>query len=121
DFEGEPAKSLEARRRPDSVWRDVAGMLRSFEYAAAVASSRASAPSTPATPVSAATTPAAAARPLAEAFLAGYLGRLPTDEEQTLLAAYSADKAVYETVYETHNRPEWVSLPLGALAQIGAP
>lgn len=114
DFEGEPAKSLEARRRPDSVWRDVASMLRSFEYAAAVASSRASAPSTPATP-------ATAARPLAEAFLAGYLGRLPTDEEQTLLAAYSADKAVYETVYETHNRPEWVSLPLGALAQIGAP
>ncbi len=54
------------------------------------------------------------------AFLHGYLGRALTGAEQTLLTAYLADKAVYEVVYETRNRPSWVSLPLAALSPWGA-
>ena len=53
------------------------------------------------------------------AFLAAYAGREPTDDEQTMLAAYVADKAVYEAVYEARNRPTWVAIPLEALARIG--
>jgi maltokinase len=54
-----------------------------------------------------------------EAFLAAYAGRDLTPDEQTLLAAYVADKAVYETVYETRNRPTWVDIPLEAVSRIG--
>jgi maltokinase len=43
-----------------------------------------------------------------------------TPDEDALLAAYIADKAVYETVYEARNRPAWISIPLAALAQVGA-
>lgn len=93
DFEGEPMKSLAERREPDSVWRDVAGMLRSFDYAGATAED----------PTWADTA--------AAAFLAGY-GADGTEPE---LRAYLADKAIYEVVYEVRNRPSWVTIPLRAL------
>ena len=55
------------------------------------------------------------------AFLTGYTGGPPlTEQEQVLLRAYEADKAVYEVVYEVRNRPEWVQIPLGALAALTA-
>lgn len=106
DFEGEPAKSAAERRTPDSVWRDVAGMLRSFDYVR-----------------SAHTDPEsdAARRWAADAhaaFLRGYCG--PTDAPADLLAAYETDKAVYEVVYETRNRPDWVAIPLRAVADRAA-
>ena len=53
-------------------------------------------------------------------FLAAYAGGELTPEQQVLLDAYVADKAVYETVYETRNRPSWVAIPLQAVARIGA-
>lgn len=101
DFEGEPAKTLAERSRPDSVWRDIAGALRSFDYAAAHH-------------------PGAQASSWANAceqeFLAGYGA---TDGAATdLLRAYLADKAVYEVVYEARNRPDWVDIPLTAVAAI---
>ncbi len=102
DFEGEPAKSLAERVEPDSVWRDVAGMLRSFGYAAA------------SVPGSAGRGWETACR---AAFLHGYTGgRALTGLEHDRLRAYEADKAIYEVVYEVRNRPDWVSIPLGALA-----
>ena len=52
------------------------------------------------------------------AFLAAYAGRELTADEQTLLSAYVADKAVYEAVYEARNRPTWVDIPLDALARM---
>lgn len=122
DFEGEPAAPLAQRRQPDSRWRDVAGMLRSFDYAPrAVERSAADGDAEESL-----ARRARAAQWVArnqEAFLLAYAGRELTEQEQALLAAYTADKAVYETVYETRNRPTWVPIPLEALerlAKIGA-
>ena len=107
DFEGEPVKSMAERRAPDSVWRDIAGMLRSFDYAAA-------------------SVPGSGQRGLGgrlpDAFLRGYAGGELSATEAQLLRAYEADKAIYEVVYETRNRPDWVGIPLGAVATLaGAP
>lgn len=96
DFEGEPARPLDERRRPDSPLRDVAGILRSIDYAAHVAGAGPE------------WTGAAG-----EAFLEGY-GIGPS----RLLDAYVLDKALYEVVYESDNRPDWVHLPLAAVERI---
>ena len=106
DFEGEPAKTLAERVAPDSVWRDVAGMMRSFDYAAASVPGEA----------------AGAWRDgCRDAFLDGYTdGAGLAPDDAGLLAAYEADKAVYEVVYETRNRPDWVGIPLGAVATLSA-
>lgn len=100
DFEGEPAKTAAERRAFDSPWRDVAGMIRSFDYARSAHPDPAS---------SAATRWADDSR---EAFVAGYCG---SDAPDAVLRAYMIDKAVYEVVYEVRNRPEWVSIPMRAI------
>jgi maltokinase len=106
DFEGEPAKNLAERVAPDSVWRDVAGMMRSFDYAAASVPGEAS---------------GAWRDACRSAFLDGYTdGRGLGADDAGLLAAYEADKAVYEVVYEVRNRPDWVGIPLGAVATLAA-
>ena len=101
DFEGEPAKTLAERSRPDSVWRDIAGALRSFDYAAAHH------------PGDRAADWAAACQ---QAFLWGY-GH-PDPDADDVLRAYVADKAIYEVVYEARNRPDWVEIPLTAVAAL---
>ena len=119
DFEGEPAKPLSERMLPDSPWRDVAGMLRSFDYAPRVVMMTAFA-ADPAEGTEEQKSYRAtewSARN-ARAFLAAYAGRELTADEQTLLSAYVADKAVYEAVYEARNRPTWVDIPLDALARM---
>lgn len=103
DFEGEPAKTLAERAAPDSVWRDIAGMLRSFGYAAASVPGAGS---------------EAWAQECREAFLAGYAGGALDPADAATLRAYETDKAVYEVVYEVRNRPDWVAIPLGALAAL---
>jgi maltokinase len=134
DFEGEPAKTLAERQLPDSPWRDVAGMLRSFDYAAQslVKDLHASQEASPQITYR--------AQEWVErnrnAFLEGYVERrLARDEprlsaeglpaglsaaEQAMIDAYEADKAVYETVYEARNRPTWLDIPLHAIDRIGA-
>ena len=118
DFEGEPAKPLAERQLPDSPWRDVAGMLRSFDYAARVVERSLGANLVDADLIE------ARAEEWSERnknhFLFAYAGGPLTPEQQVLLNAYVADKAVYETVYETRNRPSWVTIPLQAVARIGA-
>jgi maltokinase len=120
DFEGEPARPLSERVLPDSPWRDVAGMMRSFDYAAhAVQRSLAGHDETSA-PQRARRADEWAARNK-QHFLTAYADGDLTARQGTLLAAYVADKAVYECVYETRNRPAWVSIPLEAVARIGVP
>jgi maltokinase len=116
DFEGEPAKPLAVRVEPDSPWRDVAGMLRSFDYVPRVAEMTAATTDDNGTEQRAFRAAEWSARNQA-AFLEAYAGRELTSDEHTLLAAYVADKAVYECVYEARNRPAWLPIPLAALGQ----
>lgn len=115
DFEGEPAKPLAERVLPDSPWRDVAGMLRSFDYAA-----RSVARDFPEPEAESAVRAAAWAERNRERFLAGYAESMGSTD-RLLMAAYEADKAVYEVVYEARNRPAWIDIPLAALERIGGP
>jgi maltokinase len=117
DFEGEPARSVPERRRKVSPLRDVAGMLRSFAYAASAASiQRGVEP------------PAGWEQRCREGFLAGYLeavepSLLPGGPEAVhrLLTIFELEKAVYELRYELHNRPEWVSIPVAGVLRMLEP
>lgn len=121
DFEGEPARPVEARRAKHCALRDVAGMLRSFNYArhAALAADGTAAPD-PALGVALAEWE----RQTAAAYLAGYratAGRapfLPRSAElfAATLEAFELEKALYEVWYELNNRPAWLPIPLARLA-----
>ncbi len=125
DFEGEPTRPLQERRAKDSALKDVAGMLRSYSYAAQAGLMN-----------------YAARRPESVASLAGW-GRfweqsvsasflrayraeaggasfLPKDVTgfKALLEAYLLDKALYELNYELENRPAWVRIPLASIAAL---
>ncbi|MGW3958061.1 maltokinase N-terminal cap-like domain-containing protein [Streptomyces sp. NPDC004752] len=107
DFEGEPARPLAERRMPQPAVRDVAGMLRSFDYAAH--SARLPAPGW-----------AAVCR---AAYCTGYgevAGRDPRTDP-VLLRAYETDKAVYEVLYEARHRPDWLPVPLSAVHRLASP
>jgi maltokinase len=118
DFEGEPAKPLAERLLPDSPWRDVAGMLRSFDYVPRVVERSFAMDDAEGAPQRAYRADEWAHRN-SNHFLTAYAGGEVSDEERVLLDAYVADKVVYETVYETRNRPTWVDIPLAAVARMG--
>ena len=118
DFEGEPARPLAERQLPDTPWRDVAGMLRSFDYAPQVVE-RTFDDTDQASADQRAYRSAEWSERNRTAFLDAYTeGRQLTRDESLLLSAYVADKAVYETVYEARNRPTWVSIPLDAISRV---
>ena len=126
DFEGEPRRSVEHRRRRHSPLRDVAGMLRSFDYAASVALIERITPSDPAWQHLWAhgRTWARANR---EAFWAAYVERtagtalMPDPGASlTLRRAFEIQKAIYEVGYELAHRPSWVPVPLGFLVEATA-
>ncbi|MCE9671167.1 phosphotransferase [Myxococcus stipitatus] len=113
DFEGEPARSFTARREKYSPLRDVAGMLRSFDYAEATVALEGG-------------TPRGRVGPSREAFLSGYRKAtrdapfLPSDEAsfETMLRAFELEKLLYEVRYEMQNRPDWVRIPVEALLRM---
>ncbi len=114
DFEGEPARSLLERRRKRSPLRDVAGMLRSFAYAASASQLLRGVPA-----------PDGWEDQAREAFLEAYLhavepSLLPAGRPATekLLQIFELEKAVYELRYELNNRPDWVSIPVAGIARL---
>ncbi|MDE8346425.1 MAG: maltose alpha-D-glucosyltransferase [Acidocella sp.] len=128
DFEGEPAKPVAARRAKNSPLRDVAGLLRSFQYAAAAARmSNISAPAV-SNPASDATL-----RRFVDEMSARFLEAYYTVEEAarprwitpkagagSLLDLFLLEKSAYEICYEAANRPAWLGIPLRGFAEIAA-
>ncbi|MBO0980166.1 phosphotransferase [Microbacterium sp. SD291] len=112
DFEGEPMRPMAERRMPDLAIRDVAGLLRSFDYIAG--SIGADRPDLAADVIRQWTDAARAA------FLDGYAtaSGADLDAHRALLDALELDKAVYEAIYETRNRPDWLSIPLQAIERL---
>jgi maltokinase len=114
DFEGEPARPLLERRRKRSPLRDVAGMLRSFAYAASASDMQRGHPA-----------PEGWEERAREAFVGGYLEAvdsvlLPPGEAatRTMLSIFEMEKAVYELRYELNNRPDWVGIPVAGIARL---
>ncbi|GHG96312.1 phosphotransferase [Comamonas sp. JC664] len=116
DFEGEPARSFTSRREKYSALRDVAGMIRSFDYAEATVALEGG-------------TPHERVGPIRDAFVNGYKQAtrgapfLPTDESSfdVMLRAFELEKLLYEVRYEMQNRPDWVRIPVSALLRMEAP
>ncbi|MEE1768567.1 maltokinase [Streptomyces sp. JV185] len=106
DFEGEPARPLRERRRPQLPVRDIAGMLRSFDYAA-----RSHRPWN-----------ADWAARCRTAYCEGYARAAGFDprSEPELLRAHETDKAVYEVLYEARHRPDWLPVPMAAIHRLAA-
>src|SRR6185369_13589722 len=111
DFEGEPARPLKERRAKTSPLRDVAGLLRSLDYAAARLVPK-----------------AAAAAALPDEARRAFIMRLRDSAREAFLAAYRAatnalpglDNAAYEVAYEAANRPAWLPIPMDGLANLAA-
>lgn len=111
DFEGEPSKPLETRRAKSSPMRDVAGLLRSIDYAGAIS----------------ATFNESFVPLMSGEFLQSYQAVLHSStkpwinegiQQTRLLDLFLLEKSAYEICYEAANRPEWITIPLRGLAEI---
>jgi maltose alpha-D-glucosyltransferase/alpha-amylase len=123
DFEGEPAQPLSERRAKDSGWRDVAGILRSLDYALAAGGKSVAAAGQGAryealAQAFGAAMPAALLSAYREAVGAGRMGEEGGQANEALLDLFMLEKAAYEVNYEVSNRPDWLAVPLRGLADL---
>jgi maltose alpha-D-glucosyltransferase/alpha-amylase len=120
DFEGEPGRPLEERRRKHSPLRDVAGMLRSFDYARAVALDKAVA-GRPDMREQVSSAFESWLHSCSRVFMDGYRAGVgdapcwPTAESDALIGLFQIEKATYELRYELDHRPAWVGVPISGL------
>jgi maltose alpha-D-glucosyltransferase/alpha-amylase len=124
DFEGEPAKPVEIRRSKDHPLRDVSGMIRSFDYAAAVVKRRSQSSHAHLADEQVNPFLDSFVERATESFLTGYRQAIASAGEQApiavnpeLLDLFLIEKAAYEVVYEAANRPTWIDVPLHGLAR----
>jgi len=121
DFEGEPAKPLAQRRAKNHPLRDVAGVLRSFDYAAAVIRRRSASSHPHLAESRVAVFLEDFAAQAIDSFLAGYREGMTNGGsaiESGLLDLFVLEKAAYEIAYEAANRPAWIDVPLRGLARL---
>lgn len=124
DFEGEPARPLAERRMRHSPLRDVAGMLRSFAYAAAVSVKEAATPTR--APLDVGARASSLAAEMQRAFRDGYFRGAPASPilpaspalTDGLLTVFEIEKVFYELAYELNNRPQWADIPLGGIRML---
>lgn len=117
DFEGEPARPIEERRRSTSPLKDVAGLLRSFHYASQIAAGLQD---------ELAATAEAWETLNRRSFVNGYLETegidelLPSDPSslEAVLRLFEVEKAIYEIGYEQSYRPDWIKIPLRGLTRL---
>jgi trehalose synthase-fused probable maltokinase len=114
DFEGEPARSLPERRQKRSPLRDVAGMLRSFAYAASASAI-----------LNGVRAPDDWEQRARQLFLEGYFEHVDSslvppgrDARERMIAVFELEKAVYELRYELNNRPGWLGIPVAGVLRI---
>jgi maltose alpha-D-glucosyltransferase/alpha-amylase len=124
DFEGEPARPVEARRTKDHPLRDVAGVIRSFAYAAAVVKRRSPASHGHLADERVSSFLDSFVTRATNAFMAGYRKAIASTDAEVpvtlgpdLLDLFLIEKAAYEVVYESANRPTWIDVPLHGLAE----
>ena len=127
DFEGEPARTLEERRAKGSPLRDVAGLMRSFEYAAAFGHNMGPGDLDEAARVGKEQVLKRFAPECQAGFLEGYrvgnptlAHNLPLAAQNDLLDLFTLEKAAYEICYEAANRPAWLHVPLSGIHAIAA-
>jgi maltose alpha-D-glucosyltransferase / alpha-amylase len=121
DFEGEPLKPLNERRAKLSPLRDIAGMLRSFDYAAEIVRRERQLSDSGPAHLRADSLLAEFRHFAAKAFLAGYAagrGHPLSSGERRLATGFAIEKAAYEIVYEAAHRPDWIDIPLRGLAAL---
>ncbi|MDT0575705.1 maltose alpha-D-glucosyltransferase [Croceicoccus sp. F390] len=117
DFEGEPTRPLADRRARDLPLRDVAGMIRSFDYAAAVAE-RSRPPAAEMSEHAAQENTETFRQQAIAAFIGGYAAAAgELDPDDPLLTLLVLEKAAYEVAYEAANRPDWIGVPIAGLAR----
>ncbi len=121
DFEGEPATSIEERRAKDSPLRDVAGLLRSIHYAGATLTDRKDIGAMPVDEAGRDKLIAEFRRRASEAFVRGYWQSSVVKRDKAsraLLSLFLIEKAAYEIVYESANRPTWIGVPVAGLLSV---
>jgi maltose alpha-D-glucosyltransferase/alpha-amylase len=118
DFEGEPGQRLEARRAKSSPLRDVAGLLRSFDYAATAALDPKNMTAARLSSEDREVFLTQLRKSAQKVFLGAYFPSSGQERNSKLLEFFLIEKAAYELLYEAANRPTWLPIPINGLSRL---